>query len=192
MSANTRDGRRGAFYPLPTIAAMTREAFWEHIDAARSAAMFDRARLPEALRDELAEMAEDELLAFLRHFHDARGEAFRHELWAAAWIAGGGATEEDFSDFRDWLITLGREAFEDALRDPQRLLDHAEPAELEDPFDAEVATVMAEVYEDVTGDAWPPPAKVLRPHPAHPAGRAWTPKELPRRFPKLWRAYNDR
>jgi len=168
---------------------MTREAFWETIDGARAAAMYDRARLPGALRDELAEMDEDELRAFIRHFQDLRNESFRQDLFAAAWIAGGGASDDDFSDFRDWLITLGREAFEDALHDPQRILDHAEPADWRDPFDAGVGEAIYDVYEEVTGVRELAPDE-LRLQPAHPAGRAWKPEELPRRFPKLWRAYN--
>jgi hypothetical protein len=168
---------------------VTREEFWELIDAARSVAMFDRARLPGALRDELSEMDEDELFAFVRHFEDLRAESFRQELFAAAWIAGGGASDDDFSDFRDWLITLGRGAFEDALRDPQRILAHAEPADWRDPFDAAVAAAVYDVLEDATGTRELPP-NVLRPQPTHPAGRAWTPAELPRRFPKLWRTFN--
>src|SRR5688572_11620451 len=147
---------------------MTREEFWELIDAARSVAMFDRARLPGALRDELAEMDEEELVAFIRHFEELRLESFRQELYAAAWIAGGGAADDDFSDFRDWLITLGREAFEDALRDPQRILDHAEPADLRDPFDAAVAAAMYDVLEETTGTR-ELPADVRRAQPAQPS-----------------------
>ena len=168
---------------------MTREEFWELIDAARAVAMFDRARLPGALRDELAEMDEDELLAFVRHFEDLRAESFRQDLFAAAWIAGGGASDDDFSDFRDWLITLGREAFEDALRDPQRILAHAEPVDLRDPFDAAVAAAVYDVLEELTGTR-ELPADARRAHPEQPPGRPWKPEDLPRRFPKLWRAYN--
>ena len=168
---------------------MTREQFWELIDAARAVAMFDRGRLPGALSDELADLDEPELLDFIRHFHDLRVESFRQELHAAAWIAGGGADDDDFSDFRDWLITLGREAFEDALRDPQRLLDHAEPADLNEPFDAAIRAVLFDAWQDLTG-LHELPRDVRRPQPARPAGRAWEPEDLPRRFPKLGQAYN--
>ena len=99
---------------------MTREAFWEILDAAMSAAEFDRAALAWALRDELSELSEEEVLDFIRILHDARVEAYRWELWGAAWVAGGGASKEDFSDFRDWLISLGRETFDDALHHPER------------------------------------------------------------------------
>ncbi|MEA2707422.1 MAG: hypothetical protein QOF78_23 [Phycisphaerales bacterium] len=167
---------------------MTREEFWEIIDAARAAAMFDRRRLPEALRAELAERAEDEVLEFIRLFNELRIESFRQELFAAAWIAGGGAGEEDFSDFRDWLITLGREAFEDAMHDPQRILDHAEPADLKDPFDPEIAALLHDLHEIVAGPH--DTMGSLRRHPPRPAGREWQPQELARRFPKLWTAYN--
>ena len=167
---------------------MTRDEFWELIDTAQSEAAFDRRNLPAALREQLEVLDEDALLDSIRHFHELRIDAYRHELWAAAWILGGGASDEDFSDFRDWLITHGREAYEDALHDPERLLNHADPAELRDPFDPDVARVAPDLYTDLTGQ--PIPEGALRPHPAHPTGRPWKPEDLPRRFPKLWRSAN--
>ena len=166
---------------------MTREEFWELIDAVRSAAMFDRGALPDALREELLGQDEEAVLEFARHFHDLRIEAYRQELWAAAWIAGGGASEEDFSDFRDWLVTLGREAFEAAVHHSEKILDHADPAELREPFDPDVGRVAAEVYEELTGE--PIPTAALRPHPRHPGGRPWRPEDLARRYPKLAEHY---
>jgi hypothetical protein len=168
---------------------MTRDEFWDILDAATSAAEFDRDRLPDAVRDELEELDEDALLAFIRHFHDLRLEAFTHELLAAAWIAGGGASDEDFSDFRDWLITRGRQPFEDTLRDPQRLLNHFDATELQDAFDPATRHVAVEVYSDLTGQA-DLPENTLRPTPPEPSGKPWEPEDLPRRFPRLWRALN--
>ena len=168
---------------------MIREHFWEILDGAMSAAAFDRAALPDALREELLGHSAGDVLAFLRHFHDVRAEAYRWELWGAAWVAGGGASEDDFGDFRDWLISLGREAFDDTLRHPDRLLDHADPAELRDPFDPDVRAAAFGAYAELTG-ADEPPGDAFRPHPAAPAGRRWKPEDLPRLFPRLWRFYN--
>jgi len=169
---------------------MTREVFWDTLDAAMSAAAFDRAALAGALRDELLELGEDDdVVDFARHFHDCRVEAFRWEVWAAAWVAGGGASEEDFSDFRDWLITLGRAAFDDVLHDPERLPDHADPAELRHPYDAEVGHVAFDVYVERTGEDQLPPER-FRPHPREPAGRRWKAEQLAVRYPKLWAFYN--
>ena len=168
---------------------MTREAFWEILDAAMSAAAFVRSALPGALRDELLEQSEEDVADFIRHFHDARVEAYRWELLGAAWIAGGGASEDDFGDFRDWLISLGRETFDDVLHHPERLLNHADPAELRDPFDADLRPAAFDVYAEMAG-AEELPEGLVRPHPAAPAGRRWEPEDLPRLFPRLWRFYN--
>jgi hypothetical protein len=168
---------------------MTRDDFWEMIDAAQSEAEFDRARLPAALRAQLEDLDEDDVLDFVRHFHDLRLDAYRHELWAAAWIAGGGASDEDFSDFRDWLITQGREVYDDVLHDSERLAKYADPAESSGPFDADVRRVATDVYSDLSGQP-DPPAGTLRPHPPEPNGRPWRPEDLPKRFPRLWRAFN--
>ena len=167
---------------------MTREAFWEVLDAAMAGAAFVRSALPDALRDELLGQSEEEVADFIRHFHDARVEAYRWELFGAAWIAGGGASEDDFGDFRDWLISLGREVFDDVLHHPERLLNHADPAELRDPFDPDVRGAAFDAYLELTGvDA---PEQLIRPHPAAPAGRRWEPDDLPRLFPRLWKFYN--
>jgi hypothetical protein len=168
---------------------MTREEFWEVIDSAQEAAMFVRAGLPESLRDQLMESPEEDVLDFIRHFHDCRIEAYRWEVWAVAWIAGGGASEEDFSDFRDWLITLGREAFDATLHDSESILDHADPVELQNPFDGDIGRVAFDVYRELTG-ASDVPEGALRPLPREPGGRKFEPEDLPRRFPELWRTFN--
>jgi hypothetical protein len=168
---------------------MTRDDFWDILDAAQSDAAFDRARLPDALRAQLEELDEDAVLAFVRHFDDLRHDAYRHEPWAAAWILGGGASDEDFSDFRDWLISQGRQPFDDALRDPERLLNHFDATELQDAFDPDIRQVATDLYTELTGQSDLPEGTV-RPDPAQMGGRPWRPEDLPRRFPRLWRAFN--
>ena len=168
---------------------MTREEFWEILDAVMSAAGYDRSAVPGALREELLEQSEEEAADFLRHFHDARAEAYRWPLWGAAWIAGGGASEEDFGDFRVWLVSLGRETFDDVLHHPDRLINHADPAELRDPFDPDVRPAALQAYAELSGGEQLP-GGLIAPHPTSPAGRRWKTEDLPRLFPGLWKFYN--
>ena len=63
---------------------------------------------------------------------DARGWANRWDLWAAAHLALGGASDDSFLDFRNWLISHGRETYERASADPASIADLAWDDEEED------------------------------------------------------------
>ncbi len=50
-------------------------------------------------------------------------KAFTHSLWAAAYIIGGGCSDDAFADFRATLISHGRATFERVLKNPETLAD---------------------------------------------------------------------
>jgi len=63
----------------------------------------------------------DEGRSFHRHFDEREDRAYTWELWAAAYIVGGGCSDDAFSDFRATLISMGRQTFERVIADPQSL-----------------------------------------------------------------------
>jgi hypothetical protein len=71
----------------------------------------------------LQELPDDQLRDFAREFRTARARANRWDLWAAASLALGGAGEDTFLDFRNWLVSHGRETFERVLADPDAVAD---------------------------------------------------------------------
>jgi hypothetical protein len=125
---------------------MTKDRFWEIIAASREG--FDPEDIEASqerqllrLRDLLAQLPAEEVQAFDQHFCDRMREAYiparqrdkwgtpLDGLWGVAFQMGGGCSNDCFLDFRSWLISMGREAFEAAVRDPETVYGLVEAAE---------------------------------------------------------------
>ncbi|MDG4859639.1 DUF4240 domain-containing protein [Streptomyces sp. T-3] len=117
---------------------MDTDTFWQLIDTARAA----DAPLHEALIKLLAARGEEAVLAF-----DTCMDAL-----AAAYLTGGGCSDDSFMDFKAGLIGLGRTWYERVTRCPDDLAEHP------DIQHALTTGVEAAVfYEDmgyVTAAAW--------------------------------------
>lgn len=80
-------------------------------------------------------------------------------FWAAAYVINGGCSDDGFEYFRGWLITQGREVFQQALSDADSLADHppvqAAAAEWED-LECELTLGIAyDAYQRATGEPMP-------------------------------------
>ncbi|MBA9002364.1 DUF4240 domain-containing protein [Thermomonospora cellulosilytica] len=134
------------------VTAVNVDEFWGIVEAARA----DGRPFHEALEDRLAERSEEEILAFQTCSDKVRGTVYRWDVWAAAYLIGGGCSDDSFMDFREGLIALGREWFERVARSPDDLVEH--PAVIRAAADGgypvfyEVAGyAAAKAYERVTG-----------------------------------------
>ncbi|MET7612754.1 DUF4240 domain-containing protein [Streptomyces seoulensis] len=167
---------------------MDETEFWELIDATRAAAEGDPEEQADLLVDRLLQFDPDMVLDFARHFEARYNRAYRWDLWGAAWLLLGGASDDAFDYFRCWLIGQGREVFEGALHDPDSL------AGLLDEFDEELdgdgeelGYAADEAYERLTGMVAPDLG--IAPAPGEPEG---TPVDfesdgtLAERYPALW------
>jgi hypothetical protein len=96
------------------IEASKKKAKGESIDE-RSAAQLD------TLKQELAKLEPEEIVEFQEVWDTVFDEAYDWGLWGAAYILGGGCSDDGFIDFRSWLITQGQTVYENALKDPETL-----------------------------------------------------------------------
>jgi hypothetical protein len=103
--------------PLRT---MTLDGFWKTIDEARQASgkLVD---IPRCLIDTLSQSKESEIVDFGSQFEDCMDRSYDANLWLGAVVILGGCGDDRFTDFRCWLVALGREAFESALADPDSI-----------------------------------------------------------------------
>ena len=102
---------------------MDETEFWELVDSTREAAEGDPEEQADLLVERLPQLDPDAVLDFARHFESRYNRAYRWDLWGAAWVLLGGASDDAFDAFRCWLIGQGREVFEGALHDPDSLAD---------------------------------------------------------------------
>jgi len=163
---------------------MTLAQFWNLIEKIHVASGGDMDKKCELLDAELRRMSLDEVRSFHAHFYECQDRAYSWELWAAAYIIGGGCSDDKLSDFRSTLISMGRQAFERALADPQSLADI--------DYDAEVADykgyqyVPSQVERDLSGGQDFPRS---RPHPKDPSGTIWDEDKVAELFPRLAAKY---
>jgi hypothetical protein len=163
---------------------MDRTQFWEIIDRSRNDANGNAEEQLETLREILGELEPDEIVEFDRIFSEYHGKADTWPLWGAAYLIGGGCSDDGFLDFRGWLISRGEKAYEGALASPDSLAD----VWTEDDEECQV-----EGYQYVASQAWEGrTGKSYDDFPTHDidvpnetVGEPWEEDHLDEMFPRL-------
>jgi len=166
------------------------DGFWKTIAEACQSDPVQVEGWNERLQAELMKYPPDEILSWNHIFDRMDAQAFTEDLWGAAYIINGGASDDGFYYFRCWLIGMGRDAYEAAIADPDNLAHIVEPG-----LDAEVEIYAAahQAWMEVTGesDTTDYPA---RNEASELRGEAWNfddKAEVRRRFPRLAALYLD-
>ena len=163
---------------------MDAAAFWQLIEESRENAGGDFDEQAADLTDLLSDLPADEILAFDRMFRQHLNEAYRWDLWGAAFIINGGCSDDSFEYFRCWLIAEGERVYREALADPESLIGRAEPDRHNEAESMQYAA--ADAYEVETG------RKLTDLHivsASEPAGEPWEEDDLEARLPRLWAAF---
>jgi hypothetical protein len=162
---------------------MDENRFWDMIHEADSKAGGDMDKKCKLITSAIARLTKQDAIAFSHMFDRMMDRAYSWELWAAAYIINGGCSDDSFSDFRSSLISRGQLALEQALTDPESLV--------EDDFDEDVwfyESFQYAVHDGVKASAGFVPDRET-PHPNEPSGEAWEEDEVNVLFPKLAEKY---
>ncbi|MFB7364729.1 DUF4240 domain-containing protein [Streptomyces hydrogenans] len=100
------------------------DRFWQFIETARSSAATVGKPLDEVLVSLLADRSPQEILEYAARFDEVHDDLYRWDVWAAAYLIGGGCSDDSFIDFRAGMIALGREWYERTADEPDSLADH--------------------------------------------------------------------
>jgi hypothetical protein len=169
---------------------MTIQQFWKLIDTAAKKAKSDSEQFMELISESLSELTPEDLIAFKQFQNEEMDRAYTWDLWGAAYIINGGASDDGFEYFRAWLMSRGSEAWEAALKDADSLASlknvPQDECELEEFLYASV-----DAYEQQTGDNLYDKLPTGKETPNHPAGERWDEDgdDLAERFPKLWKKF---
>ncbi|WP_037917309.1 DUF4240 domain-containing protein [Actinacidiphila yeochonensis] len=136
---------------------METEDFWQLIQAARSRTTaegsFDRT-----LVETLTARSKREILKYQERFDALHGALYRWDVWAAAYLIGGGCSDDSFTDFRAGVIAEGQAWYERVAANPDSLAEHpliaaaAEAGKDHVLFDEEVNYAAADAFGRLTGD----------------------------------------
>jgi Protein of unknown function (DUF4240) len=166
--------------------------FWTIIDGTHSGSAGQSVQLA-TFKTLLRKLDGPELIAFENTFNEMRKRAYRWDVWGAAYVMNGGASDDGFEYFMRWLISRGRKVFEAALENPDSLANV--PAEEYYEFE-EFATVAADVWQEKTGiDPWQDESGRFPYTGAAPAddpvGKAFedSPEYFESHYPKLWKRF---
>lgn len=102
---------------------MDASVFWEIIETARTRTGPVRP-FHKALAYYLASHTKQGILEYQERFDQVHAALYRRDLWAAAYLIGGGCSDDSFIDFRAGLIAQGREWYERVVASPDSLADH--------------------------------------------------------------------
>jgi Protein of unknown function (DUF4240) len=156
--------------------------FWQLVDRAHKLGKNDFDARVDALREQLEKHSTDQLQSFQRHYDNSINAAYRWDLWGAAYIMNGGASDDGFRYFLDWLISEGSQTYSAALKSPESLalLPRVDYAENE-----AFGYVAFEVFDEKGAGAL---ERGVAETPT-PAGDEWAEDDLPALFPKLAKRY---
>jgi len=175
---------------------MTDDKFWVLIAKSLRPGL-KRNRQLEALAAALRALSPSEIEAFESAFQRQVHKAYRWDLWGAAYVICGGASDDGFEYFLRWLISKGFAVFDAALANPDSLADVL-PPDVEGPADfEEFAYVARQVWEEKTGVD-----SLTDPDASFPAGGSpvsnqakgapFDEDHVDKDYPKLWKRFGKR
>jgi hypothetical protein len=142
----------------------------------------------ERLQAALEKLEPGEIIEWNHIFDRLAARAYTVDLWGAAYLINGGASDDGFYYFRCWLIGMGREVYEAAVANPDSLADAVVQGI---DAEAEIYAAAHQAWMTVTGrsDTDPYPARNER---AELRGEDWDfddDAEVRRHLPRLAAMY---
>ena len=166
---------------------MESEKFWELIEATKLKSKGDYEKQQHELEKELLKLSAVDILEFDNRFRTLRGEIYKWDFWAAAYLINGGCSDDSFSDFRGWLIGQGKTIYENAVSDIETL---SNLTETNDGNWEGLSYIPSDAYKKKTGNTMP--QGILENFEI--TGEEWEEDEndLKNKFPNLWAKFGTR
>jgi hypothetical protein len=167
------------------------DTFWAVIERAR--AVTPEHRYSEAAAA-LSRLSFEEIVAFEDIFDQMTNVAYSVDLWGAAYIINGGASDDGFYYFRTWLVWQGHKVFAAALLNPDSLAHVVDPSR---DCESEEYNIAALALQVKTGrpfiECFDEVGRIRDREPRVLQGQNWDfndDDEVRRRFPRLSHIYH--
>ena len=100
------------------------------------------------LVEQLMTLPPADVVRFDRWFQEKTNALYTYDHWGAAYFINGGASDDGFYYFRCWLVGMGKQIYEAALKDPDTLADVVLDADRLD-YEAEVYAAALTAWENL-------------------------------------------
>jgi len=97
---------------------MSVEEFWQIIDNVK-----DSENPYRDIKIHLDKLPIGKLISYQEHFDIFHSKAYRWDIWIAVSIGNNGCSDDGFTDFRNWLISRGKNVYEAVLENPDNLVE---------------------------------------------------------------------
>jgi hypothetical protein len=97
------------------------------------------------LVEQLATLPPEDIVRFDRWFDDRVDGLNTYDHWGAAYLLNGGASDDGFYYFRNWLVGMGKRVYEAALADPDSLAEAVNPTR--DFYEAEIYSAARHAWQ---------------------------------------------
>lgn len=165
---------------------MNQQEFWTLINISIEGTSGDKNVQCQKLQEQLLLLAPEVIVQFQSLFDSYMIQVYTWDLWAAAELIGEGCSDDNFINFRSWLISKGQAVYEAVQRDPDSLADSIAPHDGICQFEL-FQYVAVDTWSKKTGQSselFPYGGNVAR---KQPAGREWRyDTHFEKRFPKLY------
>jgi hypothetical protein len=162
---------------------MNIDELWELIGQAYREEPSDSKARERALARLLERLPTETLSGFAGHFDAAIDAAYTWPLWGAAYVIGGGCSDDTFADFRSALVSRGRVAYAQSVSAPDSLAE----------IDLDETEWFHEGFAYVPTQALKKRLGTIKirsnPSPTEPIGVPWSEEDLPTLFPRLSAKY---
>ena len=164
---------------------MTEALFWRIIEKS-DRQCDDPAERGGRITRMLEQLSADDIVAFEQFLEVALAHAYRWDLWAVAFMAKGGCSDDGFDYFCAWLVGQGRTYFEASLAKPDYAARRIAPGD-EAEFEHLLSSAQDAYDTKSTATGWD--ARVRTNPRSEPAGDPWDEADLPRLYPRLAKKY---
>lgn len=162
---------------------MSEELFWELIDESRKESEFD-SDFVEILKEKLEAMSATEIKKFQKLLLEKMNELNHWDIWALAYIVRKGCGDDEFDYFKAWVVSKGKEVFEDLKE--MKLEKLKKPFKDSDAQLEEFMYVAQNAYENKQYEEMPMPRVKNTPI----QGKEWSEDNICKDYPELCKMFN--
>jgi hypothetical protein len=176
---------------------MSEEEFWALIQLSRGGtdSKVILAEQTDNLVRELQELSEVLLADFISIFYKQLWRCYDWDMWAVAYVAYFGCSDDSFEEFRSWLISCGKNNFEQCLSSidfasrlvldyfPSKAVGEDSEAFYMAPYTLFKTRFGASVHSRLE-------PSIYQDETREPAGVPWEECELPERYPSIFNILN--